>query len=211
MLIERPNIVRDVLEKYVETVAYIDSDSIATKYVDTIFSMYPINLDYPYFVEGVYDYLFYNGRGGTKEDITNTLEYPVCELFGISQKVREKYRQTGYFVSGRNTIEFLKEWSEMCKNEKILENNEWFAPYNEETILNCLLYKREILDGLPVIYVNGTIETIDKIYNEVGFTGYDNTIKEWLKIPSKKENLLFFHGEKNLETLNKMIKKLEEI
>jgi FkbM family methyltransferase len=213
MLIERPNIVRDVLEKYVETVAYIDSDSIATKYVDNIFSMYPIDLDYPYFVEGVYDYLFYNGRGGaeTKEDLTNTLEHPVCELFGINQKVRERYRQTGYFVAGRNTIDFLKEWSEMCENKDILENNEWFAPYNEETILNCLLYKRKILDGLPVMYVNGTIETIDKIYKEVGFTGYDNTIKEWLRIPSKKENLLFFHGEKNLETLNKMIKKLEEI
>lgn len=213
MLIERPNVVKDALEKYVETVAYIDSDSIATKYVDNIFSMYPNELDYPYFVEGVYDYLFYNGRGGaeTKEDLTNTLENPVCELFSIDQKIRERYRQTGYFVAGRNTIDFLKEWSEMCKNKDILENNEWFAPYNEETILNCLLYKRKILDGLPAMYVNGTIDTIDKVYNVVGFTGYDNTIEDWVRIPSKKESLLFFHGEKNLETLNKMIKKLEEI
>jgi hypothetical protein len=99
----------------------------------------------------------------------------------------------------------------MCRIPEILKNNEWFAPYNEETILNCLLYKRRILNGLPSIYVNGTLETIDKIYNVVGFTGYDNTIEEWIRIPSKKENLLFFHGEKNLEVLDKMIKKLEEI
>jgi glycosyltransferase involved in cell wall biosynthesis len=213
MLIERPNIVKDVLEKYVETVAYIDSDSIATKYVDNIFSMYNINLEYPYFAEGVYDYLFYNGRGGaeTKEDLTNTLEHPVCDLYGIDQKIRERYRQTGYFVSGKNTLDFLQEWSEMCQNPKILENSEWFAPYNEETILNCLLYKKRILDGLPCIYVNGTLDTIDKVYSEIGFSGEEKMVDSWFRIPSKKENLLFFHGEKNPEILNKMVKKLEEI
>jgi hypothetical protein len=213
MLIQRPKVVKDVLEKYVETVAYVDSDSIATKYVDNIFSMYPKYLEYPYFVEGVYDYLFYNGRGGaeTKEDLTNTLEHPVCELYDIDQKIRERYRQTGYFIAGKNTLDFLQEWSDMCENPIILENNEWFAPYNEETILNCLLYKKKILDGLPCIYVNGTLDTIDRVYSEIGFSDKDVIVDSWLRIPSKKENLLFIHGEKNLPILNKMIKKLEEI
>lgn len=211
LLIQRPRIIKDVIEKFIDVAAYIDSDSIATSYVDNIFNMYPEDSEYPYFVEGVYDYLFYNGRGGaeTKEDLTSTLEHPSCELFDVDQKIRERYRQTGYFVAGKNTIEFLEEWSSMCENPTVMDNNEWFAPYNEETIANVLLWKKGILNGLPSIYVNGNSEIIDKVYDEVGFTGHDNLLDNWLRIPAKEENLLFFHGEKNIENLNKMIEKLK--
>ena len=40
ILIQRPLIVKDAL-KSVKTVAYIDSDSVATKYIDTIFDYFP--------------------------------------------------------------------------------------------------------------------------------------------------------------------------
>jgi hypothetical protein len=211
LLIQRPRIIKDAIEKFIDVAAYIDSDSISTSYVDNIFNMYPEDSEYPYFVEGVYDYLFYNGRGGaeTKEDLTSTLEHPSCELFDVNQKIRERYRQTGYFVAGKNTIDFLEEWSSMCENPTVMDNNEWFAPYNEETIANVLLWKKGILNGLPSIYVNGNSEIIDKVYDEVGFTGHDNLLDNWLRIPAKEENLLFFHGEKNIENLNKMIEKLK--
>lgn len=213
ILIQRPKVVKHVLENFLDIAVYVDSDSISTRYVDNIFNMYPENLDYPYFVEGVYDYLFYNGRGGawSKDDLTTTLEHPACELFGVNQKIRERYRQTGYFISNKNCIPFLEEWSSMCENPNILENNELFAPYNEETILNVLLWKKEILDGLPNIYSNGTLETIDKIYNEIGFKGYDNLLENWLRIPPTKEKLLFIHGEKNIEVMDKMIEKLNKV
>ena len=213
LLIQRPLIVKDVLEKYVNTAAYIDSDSIASRWCDNIFNYYNKNLNYPFFVEGVYDYLFLNGRGGaeTKENLTTTLEHPSCELFSVNQKIRERYRQTGYFVAGQNTISFLKEWYEMCTHPEVLKNNEWFAPYHEETIANVLLWKKEILEGLPCIYSNGTLETIDKIFNDIGFNGFNQLFDNWLRIPTSKENLLFIHGEKNLETMDKMIEKFKTI
>jgi hypothetical protein len=213
LLIQRPLIVKDVLEKYVNTTAYIDSDSIASRWCDNIFNYYNKNLNYPFFVEGVYDYLFLNGRGGaeTKENLTTTLEHPSCELFFVNQKIRERYRQTGYFVAGQNTISFLKEWYEMCTHPEVLKNNEWFAPYHEETIANVLLWKKEILEGLPCIYSNGTLETIDKIFNDIGFNGFNQLFDNWLRIPTSKENLLFIHGEKNLETMDKMIEKFKTI
>jgi hypothetical protein len=213
LLIQRPLIVKDVLQNYLDTVAYVDSDSIATPYVDNIFNHYDENLNYPYFVEGVYDYLFLNGRGGawSKEDLSTTLEHPSCELFNVDQKIRERYRQTGYFVSGKNTIKFLEEWYSMCIHPEVLNNNEWFAPYNEETIANVLLWKKGILDGLPNIYTNGTLETIDKIFVELGFNGNEQLFDNWLRVPGQKENLLFIHGEKNLETMDKMIEKLKTI
>ena len=210
ILIQRPLIVKDALEKYSNVVAYVDSDSIATKSVDNIFDMYDETLNYPYFVEGIYDYLIINGRGGasSKDDLDNTLEQPLCELFNVDQKVREKYRQTGYFVSGQETIEFLDEWYHMCIHPKILKNNDWYAPFNEETILNVLLWKKNIKDGLPYIYVNGSLDTIDRV-NEIGFNGTDTHYGDWIKIPKKRGNLLFYHGEKRIDVLDKMIKKLK--
>ena len=210
ILIQRPLIVKDALEKYSNMVAYVDSDSIATKSVDNIFDMYDETLNYPYFVEGIYDYLIINGRGGasSKDDLDNTLEQPLCELFNVDQKVREKYRQTGYFVSGQETIEFLDEWYHMCIHPKILKNNDWYAPFNEETILNVLLWKKNIKDGLPYIYVNGSLDTIDRV-NEIGFNGTDTHYGDWFKIPKKRGNLLFYHGEKRIDVLDNMIKKLK--
>ena len=201
LLIQRPIIIRDALQKYSNTVAYVDSDSIATKYCDRIFDYYDNTLSYPYFVEGIYDYLHINGRGGaeTREDMSTTLEHPACELFGINQYVRQRYRQTGYFVCGQNSIDFLEEWYWMCIHPKILKNFEFYAPYHEETIANVLLWKYNRLDGLPYIYVNADDETITQVFNDYGFTGEGRHIRPWLRIPANESELLFVHGEKRNE------------
>ena len=74
LLIQRPLIVADAL-KYAETVAYIDSDSVATKYASTIFNMFDESSHIPYFVEGIYDYLHVGDRGGaeSRDDLSTTL------------------------------------------------------------------------------------------------------------------------------------------
>ena len=210
LLIQRPLIVKDALLNYATSVAYIDADSVATKYVDNIFTMFDNDSTHPYFVEGVYEYLLSGGRGGaeSREDLSTTLEHPACMLFNVNQYVRQKYRQTGYFVSGQNCIEFLNEWYEMCIHPEVLANPSHYAPYHEETIVNVLLWKKNIHVGLPYIYVNGSYDTINEVYDTFGFTGKDNHIREWVKIPKTKSNLLFFHGEKNGTIMNKMIAKL---
>ena len=101
LLIERPKIVQHALENYAEVVAYIDTDSVATMYVNRIFDFFPKDSTYPYFTEGIYEYLLVNGRGGadSKDDLNGTLEAPACELFGSNQMERHNtgYRQTGYY------------------------------------------------------------------------------------------------------------------
>lgn len=212
LLIQRPRIVKDALEKYSKVVAYVDSDSIATQYCDRIFDMYDSSLDYPYFVEGIYDYLHINGRGGaeTRDDLSTTLEHPSCELFGINQYVRQRYRQTGYFVAGENTIDFLEEWYWMCNHPKILKNFGFYAPYHEETIANVLLWKYNRLDGLPYIYTNGDDQTLDRIFNNNEFTGEPKHLGPWLRIPATEKDLLFVHGEKRITVHKKMIEKLKK-
>jgi hypothetical protein len=202
LLIERPKIVQHALEKYAEVVAYVDTDSVANASINEMFDHFPRKSDYPYFVEGIYDYLIINGRGGavTREDLSGTLEAPACELFGIDQSVRQKYRQTGYFVAGQNCIEWLEEWAWMTQHPKILKDNGWYAPFNEESLANCLLWKKKQFNGLPYCYING-------LYNNLEYRHQEYFMGEWKKVPLKS-NHYFWHGEKNIENINKFIEYL---
>jgi len=196
LLIERPKIVAHALEHYAETIAYIDTDSIATDKIDSIFEYFDNNSNYPYFTEGIYEYLIVNGRGAaeSRNDLSGTLEAPACELFKIDQYVRQRYRQTGYFVAGQKCIEWLNEWSWMCIHPAILKNNSWYAPFNEETIANCLLWKYKQFDGLPYCYING-------LHDKLEYKNHEYFIKEWQRVPLE-QNHLFYHGEKDINKLN---------
>lgn len=202
ILIQKPLVVKDALEKYSEVISFIDCDSIATNNVKNIFKYYNDEIDYPYFVEGIHDYLHINGRGGamSRDDLSTTLEHPSCELFNVNQYVRQKYRQTGYFIANQKCLPFLDEWYWMCIHPSILNDVGHYAAYNEETILNVLLWKKSIFDGLPYLYTNGGVEVVNHIYNN---TPLNNT--SWIKFPSNQSDLLFFHGEKNTTNMDKMI------
>ena len=198
ILIQRPLIIKDAL-KYAKIVAYVDSDSVATHYVDNIFNFFPEKSTYPYFTEGIYDWMHSNGRGGaeTREDLSSTLEHPLCELFGIDQYVRQTYRQTGYFVAGERCVEFLDEWYWMCTHPKVLQNPQYYAPYHEETVANVLLYKYKAFEGLPYIYING-------YRPDVEFTGQKNHIDHFVAVPANEQLLLFYHGEKDAVKMHTM-------
>jgi len=196
LLIERPKIVRHALENYAEVVAYIDTDSVATKSVDSIFDYFDVDSAYPYFTEGIYEYLLVNGRGGadSRDDLSGTLEAPACELLGINQQNRGMYKQTGYFVAGQNCLDWLAEWSWLCQHPSIMRNNAWYAPFNEETIANILLWKYNQQKGLPYCYING-------LHYELEYKNHEYFLKDWVKVPLR-ENHLFYHGEKDINKLN---------
>ena len=197
LLIERPKIVRDAL-KYADVVAYVDTDSVATKKINDIFNYFPIDTPYPYFTKGIYDFLIINGRGGASnyDNLSNTLEAPLCELFGSDQKQRQYtgYRQTGYFVSGQNCIDFLELWYYRCIHPTILKDTFYYSPYHEESSLQTILYDQKITNGLPYCYING-------LHKDLEYKDHEYFIKEWQKVPLK-QNHLFYHGEKDIKKLN---------
>ena len=204
VLMQRPAIVKDALH-YAHTVAYVDSDSIATEYVNDIFKYYHEQSTYPYFVEGVYEYFMSNGRGYVtdRKNLHNSLEAPACKLFGVDQSVRKEYRQTGYFVAGKHAIKFLEEWEWMCNHPDVIKNPQYYAPYHEETLANVLLWKHKFLDGLPYCYINQKFDTL-RPFESKDFSG-DRWLADWSRLPETKERLLFYHGEKNPENMNRMI------
>ena len=200
LLIQRPQIIEHALENYAEVVAYIDSDTIVTKHINNIFEHYPKDCTHPYFVQGVYDYLFIDGRGGveTRDELHLSLEHAACELFGVDQSVRDKYRQTGYFVAGQESRDWINEWSWMCNHPTVITNHRLYAPYHEETIANVLLWKYNIHEGLPLMYINYRQDTN---LDELEFTGYINHVSEWVALPAYRNQLMALHGEKDIKKM----------
>lgn len=205
LLIERPRIVKDALEKYAEVVAYVDTDSIANKNIDNVFSHFNYGSDYPYFTKGIYDFLIINGRGGASsyDDLSSTLEAPLCELFKSDQRQRQftGYRQTGYFVAGQNCIDFLELWYYRCNHPAIFKNNAFYAPYNEESVLQSCIYDFKATNGLPYCYING-------LHKDLEYKDQEYFIKEWQRVPLK-DNHYFWHGEKDIDKINEFIEYLK--
>jgi len=211
-LTQRPSITKDVLTYFSNTVCYLDADSVSLPNIEKIFDLYPNDETVPYFTKGVYDFMYWDGVGNSGDDLTKTLEYPICTLYNIDQTFRFQvgYRQTGYYIAGQNTLPFIDEWIDMCNSPIIKNNTVHYAAYHEETIVNCLLWKHKISRGLPNVYVNGSIETIDLINNKNTFTGEPRHIKDWVVVPSSRDELFFIHGEKRLDIIDNMIENLKE-
>ena len=210
IMMKRPSVVLDCLTNYAKTIAYVDSDSVATQFVDGIFDLYPYNEKHPYFVHGIYDWLTIDGKGGAEsyDDLTKTLEHQACLLFNVDQRVRREYRQTGYFVAGQWSLDFIREWKRMCEHIDVRQFPTKYAPYHEETIANVLLWKKKIFTGLPYIYVNGSLKEMDVI-SEKGFTGDEQPITSWFHIPALEHRLMFYHGEKDPAVMRQMLERLK--
>ena len=211
LLIQRPLVVKHCLENYLENVAYLDTDTVPMPWIDNFFNHFTEDSEVPFFTECFYSYLGLNGKGGQfpNQDYSNTLEYEVCKLLDVDQKVRRWYRQTGYFIAGQNCIDFLNEWYWLGNHPKILDNPALYAPYHEETIMNVLLWKKKIFTGLHLVYVNATSETVDKLFNEINFNGENQILGPWFGVPGELHHIYFLHGEKRLEVMSEMSQKID--
>jgi autotransporter strand-loop-strand O-heptosyltransferase len=205
ILVERITIIEDALLNHADTIVYVDSDSVATENLDRIFHMYN-GEPYVLATEGIYEWMLYDGRGGceTREDMTGTLEYNVCQLLGIDQSVRKLYRTTNLFIAGQPSLPFVKEWKTISKHPEIIKNREFYTPFHEETLLNVLLWKYNYVNGLPCLYTNGSVEETKKVYSEYKYIGESYLVEDWKKIPERKEDLLVIHGEKRVDKMKKM-------
>jgi autotransporter strand-loop-strand O-heptosyltransferase len=213
ILIQRPLIIKHALENFSELVCYVDSDSIATPWVDEIFNYFPNDSKYPYLTLGIYDFFSLNGRGISNPfSWEKTLEHPTCELLGVNQKVRKNYRQTGYILAGQHTTNFLQEWYDLSNTKEILENPSYYAPYHEETIVNVLFWKHNFHESLPLVYVNGSLKDLGEIFDNKNYNGINkNQIRNWFKLPEEKKYVHFVHGEKNVNVMMEMISEIEKI
>lgn len=210
----KPFIVKDLLSVELNSnnnYCYLDSDCLAINDCDRIFDKSCIVTDYPLFNRGCHEFMMVDGRGdpfiNNVRDLNCCLEADLMKLLNIDINLRKQYLQTGVFLFNKRCESFIDEWLRTCSRNEIVDNWRRIAPFHEETVANCLLWKRfNILDLSQSL--------INLPYNEYDKDKSLNKIKEMLscltnvrqedyfidtfcRIPSVEniKNLCFYHGK----------------
>lgn len=199
---------------------FIDCDSLATPLVDEIFDYSDLITFHPLLSKGPHEYMMVLSNGEVERgdpfvgtwpmaDNTKSLEWPLMDFLKMSPEHRGPYLTANIFIFNKNCKAFLE------TSEKFLDvlwrvvDVSWYAPFQDETVLNVLLWKEQA-SHLPLSYINltgfGTVQHFfetnveaDQIFNLHGerFAFY--------KVPAEKRLIKIFHGEKRIDEIEKII------
>jgi hypothetical protein len=150
----------------------------------------PLDFPYTYRIDG----------SGNKEDFN---EQKLMNYYGVKNRSMD-YIMACFMIINKNCLDFLKEYSAICKNEYLLEEHYRYYPFRDETALNVCFWKRGINDNLGHRFVNthkfSTIKMVEESDN-IQNTTIDNNIYEYCK---NSGHVWFYHGTKIPEE-NKLI------
>ena len=205
---------------------FIDADNLAIKNCDTVFDYCKFIIDYPLAGQDCQDFLYYDGRGDVfledesnelKMDLNLCLEANLFKFLNIDIKKRTLLqRQTNVLIYNNECEAFVKEWDKLCRNTTILNDWKNYAPYGDQTIFNCLVWRDEHENHLNQISINNpkVIPNVLEVNCEdfVKNLFYPPTETTWLnsyvKIPAidKIDNIKFLHGKMSVEDHNYVFK-----
>ena len=205
----KPSIILDAL-KYDEHICYMDSDVLLSKNFDKD-SVINKDYDFPLASSGPQEYpyvwiLLPNGETLVRNETT------LMKYFGVEKRTCD-YVWSSMVSCNKSCIDFLEEWDSIISNKYLQKNNEIYFPFQDETSLNVLLWKREVSFTLDNIFFNTVnfesfemvenkqIQSIQRTWNDITIN-QDPKIYEMCKDPSK---VLFYHGFKYGEDLDKTI------
>lgn len=195
------------IEEYDEVV-WIDTDCVATTYIDKIwFESWRISR-YPLLPRSRF-YLF--GR-----DISVNLEIEAPESLNFLRKAREKtgaattekrpfYSQACFMLFKKSCKAFFEEALSFFDNfEKDCFHN------GDETIINCLLWKYGVEDSLGDIFICSYFFGYHS--NEIASMTCREQFANFRYRPAQNifENILFYHGTKSTEVAESILSTLKE-
>jgi hypothetical protein len=98
----------------------------------------------------------------------------------------------------------------MCENEFLLQNQEDYYPFKDETPMNIILWKGGITENYGRIYLNTLqfepLKIVDENENIIGDINNNYGIfGSNLMRCENSSNMMFYHGIKDKEELNKTI------
>lgn len=210
----KPFVVKDCLQRYnnqENNFCYLDSDCLALINCDEIFKKKTDIDTYPLFNKSCHDFMVKDGKGDpfvNKEcDLNLCLEAKLMALLGVDLNSRKNYIQTGVFLFNKKCSDFINDWCDTCNKSEIIKNWKEIAPFHEETVVNCLLWKNGLdknlaqsLINLPY-YTNNNDLSLRKIKEMLlcleNATTDSYFIDTFCLIPAKSElkNLFFYHGK----------------
>jgi len=208
----KPFIMSKALEFGDNNYCYLDADCIALYDCDEIFSNVNDIKSFPIAWQNCHEYMMHGERGNPFEkssepDPELTIEANLLKFLKIDTKKRtSSYKQTNVVLFNSKCYDFIEEWSDICFNKEILLNKEFYVPFNDEPIYNCLLWKNNLNEKNGHISIN--IPVFDSTEDFSKFIdAYKNPSDQQKRhgnfalIPSKNNinKIKFFHGRLTLE------------
>lgn len=218
----KPKILLDLLSKFEnETFCFIDVDVVVGKRLDFNKLLQGKNFTYPLGghhyceVPFLYDYF---SDGTAIHYVTNAL----CDYLGVDVKSDVigdtkiignscRYIQNCFILFNNSHYDFILEWDSICDNKFLRSKQKFYFPFPDETVFNVLLWKYKVTETLGFIHTNcHTFEAYKKgeenhfIQNELLIDNHPPSLV------INSQDLMYYHGNKNLEELQKIIKYLNE-
>lgn len=209
----------------VDTVVMLDSDILPTPNMDTIFDRCESEIEnYPIFIKYAWDVVFVMGRPLVSEYIQQTVGAFNPRIPAICSCM---------CVANINCISFLEDWKYWCENEQLInyhyiDNKDIYFDFNDESIVNALLWKYGATKYLPCdLMWAWKYESV-----RYAFDFYDGKVGELpvhesnhahyrvpgefevpyglSVLPFQKRHLLGFHGLKDLSHIDLSINEIRQ-
>lgn len=192
---------------------WIDGDTIANYNIDNVSHFFPHIENYPLCDIHIHDEQLITKDGQIIQRMCQNLS----EYYNIPRKVLRKDLHACFYVYNKDCEWFFKEMLDTYRN---IRDNNLYDPlliwWNDECLHNFMMSKYNFNKALPLSNLsllcqhdkyNSNPEVLDKFYkywiesspNDFGNPG------GWSYVPENKNQVLYFHENKNLNDADKMI------
>jgi len=199
-LSRKPTILTDAMENGLVEGIFLDGDGIIAESVDSMFEYLIECENYPLVGKGLFDYMILNGKGGPNDP----LELPLMNLLNVNKRSMH-YVQSNFMVFNKQCRSFFDECVIVSNHPEVLKNFYNYAPWQDETIINVLLWKYNANKQLPIVHFN--LSNYEELLNFYENKKCNYYVKDcpWHYIPENKNDIKFFHGCKSESELTKCI------
>jgi lipopolysaccharide biosynthesis glycosyltransferase len=203
----KPAILLDAIDTFGGNILFLDTDIIIGKRfnIDKLIH----NNNYPLLSCGNWDYPFACKihSDNTYSNVIN--EEKLIKYFGVNNRSMN-YVYTCMVSLNEKCRDIILEWKSMCENEFLMQNQEEYYPFKDETPMNIILWKRGITENYGRIYLNtlhfNPLKYIEDNENIVGDPSINFGIfGSDLMRCENSSNIMFYHGIKDKEELTKTI------
>lgn len=151
---------------------------------------------------------FLNVRQGDVEKLIIVDHTRIMDYFGIKKQTM-MYVSSCFLSFNPSCADILLEWKSIAENEYLLSRRSFYFPFQDETPINVLLWKKEVSQNFGRIFVNTLnsetaieVESRDTIFREKIF-GNPNQFCD------NSGKVQFYHGIKEPLELEKLLYHLE--
>lgn len=204
----KPEIIIDALSRY-DNVCYMDTDILLGKRfnVNSIINesfVHPICCRGP--LEYVWKWKVIDGET-VRMEIENLMKY-----LNITERT-SGYMWTSMISCNKSNLDFLNEWKQLIEDEQLMNDEDFYFPFQDETAFNALFWKNNYNHTFDLIFFNtGKYESFLKVETEESFS---KDVREYHELYTKNNDIYetcnnsskvqFYHGVKEWREIEKIL------